>query len=100
MAAAVNRPWTSLRRTGPRHWRLEYPLPIAMIFNFVAGFDGKSNGVEDERRELDLTIDYRVKEGFLKNFSIRVRGSWLDQDLADGNGTDYRVILRYDIPNI
>jgi hypothetical protein len=68
-----------------------------MIMNFVAGLDGELNGVSVDRKELDLTIDYRVKEGFPKNFWLRFRGSWLDEDFADSDGTDYRVILRYDV---
>ena len=68
--------------------------------NFVAGFDGKLQGIGDDRQEFNLTIDYRVKEGTLKNFSLRVRGSWPDEDLADGDGTDFRMILRYDLPVI
>jgi hypothetical protein len=73
---------------------------LSMIMNFVAGFDGKRQGVGDDRQEFDLTIDYRAKKGALKNFSLRARGSWLDEDFADSNGTDFRVILRYDIPII
>jgi hypothetical protein len=73
---------------------------LSAIINFVAGFDGKLNGIPDDRREFNLTVDYRVKEGSLKNFSLRVRGSWLDEDFADSDGTDFRVILRYDLPVI
>ncbi len=73
---------------------------FTVIMNFVAGFDGKLQDIHDDRQELDLTIDYRAKEGLLKNFSLRVRGSWLNEDLTDRNGTDVRVILRYDLPVI
>lgn len=70
---------------------------LSMIMNFVAGFDGEELGERVDRKELDLTIDYRIKEGSLKNFWLRVRGSWLDKDFVDSHGTDYRIILNYDI---
>ena len=68
--------------------------------NFVAGFDGELDGVTIDRKEVDLTVDYRIKDGSLKNFWLRFRGSWLDEDFADSDGTDFRVILRYDFPII
>ena len=73
---------------------------LSMIMNFVVGFDGELAGVSVDRKEVDLTVDYRIKEGSLKNFWLRFRGSWLDEDFADSDGTDYRIILRYDIPII
>ncbi len=73
---------------------------LSMIMNFVAGFDGELGGVRGDGKELDLTIDYRVKEGLLKNFWLRLRGSWLDDEFGNSDGSDYRVILRYDIPVI
>ena len=46
-----------------------------------------------------MTIDYRVKkEGWMKSLWLRVRGSWLNDESADRDGTDVRVILRYDLP--
>jgi hypothetical protein len=57
--------------------------------------------VRSGAQEVDVTIDYRVKkEGRMKSFWLRVRGSWLDDESADGDGTDVRVILRYDLPVI
>ena len=58
--------------------------------NFVAGFDGVSDGVRGDAQEIDVTIDYRVKKGFLNSFWLRVRGSWLNEESADHNGTEIR----------
>ena len=73
---------------------------LSVILNFVAAFDGKLLGVRSHARELDLTIDYKLKEGWLESFWLRVRGSWLTVDSASRDGTDVRVILRYDFPVI
>jgi hypothetical protein len=68
--------------------------------NFVAGFDGKLLDFRGDGQEVDLTIDYRVKTGWLKNIWLRVRGSWLTEDTTDRDGSDIRVILRYGFPVI
>ena len=38
--------------------------------------------------------------GLLLFRRLRLRGSWLSEQEADRNGTDFRVILRYDLPVI
>ena len=73
---------------------------LSVIVNFVAGFDGELLGERRRGQELDGTIDYRVKKGLLKNFWLRIRGSWLSEQGSDRDGTDIRLILRYDIPVI
>ncbi len=73
---------------------------LSCIVNFAAGFDGKVLGVGGNRQEVDVTFDYRVKKGWLKHLWLRVRGSWLSEELADRDGTDVRVILNYDFPVI
>jgi hypothetical protein len=70
---------------------------LSLIVNFVAGFDSRLDG---DAQEVDITFDYRVKEGWLKSFWLRIRGSWLSEESADRDGTDVRVILRYDFPVI
>ena len=47
-----------------------------------------------------MTVDYRLKKGWLKSFWLRLRGSWLHRELAVQDGTDVRIILRYDFPVI
>jgi hypothetical protein len=76
------------------------PLPLSVIVNFVAGFDGEVLGDSRDGQEIDLTIDYRPKRGVLRNFWLRLRGSWLSEDGAPQDGTDVRVIVRYDFPVI
>ena len=74
---------------------------LSTIVNFVAGFEGKVDGSRSDRQEVDLTIDYRVnQEGWLKSFWLRMRGSWYNDQSAEHDGTQVRVILRYDFPVI
>ena len=73
---------------------------LSAILNFAAGFDAKRLGGRSDAQEVDVTIDYRPKKGWLRNFWLRVRGSWLHQESAAQDGTDFRVILRYDFPVI
>jgi len=69
---------------------------LSFIMNFAAGFDGELLGERGNSQEIDLTLDYRVGKGFLESFWLRLRGSWLHDELLDRNGTDVRAILRYD----
>ena len=73
---------------------------LSVIMNFAAGFDGEVDATRSNAQEVDVTVDYRVRKGWLKSFWLRVRGSWLNDDSADRDGTDVRVILRYDFPVI
>jgi len=73
---------------------------LSVIVNFVADFDAELEGVRGDAREVDVTIDYRATKGLLKNFWLRLRGSWLSEESADSDGSDFRVILRYDLPVI
>ncbi len=73
---------------------------LSIVANFVAGFGGKLSGVRGDRQEVDVTLDYRIENGWLESFWLRVRGSWLNDELAARDGSDIRVILRYDFPVI
>ena len=73
---------------------------LSAILNFVASFDGRRADGRDDAREIDLTLDYRLKQGPLRGFWLRARGSWLDEERTSRDGTDIRVILRYDFPVI
>ena len=73
---------------------------LSLILNYAGGFDGRLLGRRGQGHELDLTVDYKLKQGWLKSFWLRVRGSWLTERLADRSGSDVRVILRYDFPVI
>ncbi len=73
---------------------------LSAILNFVEAWDGRVLGVRDDARELDLTIDYKIPEGFgfYEGLWLRLRAAWLSEEATDKNGTDVRVILRYDFP--
>ena len=43
-----------------------------------------------------MTLDYRIEQGFLEGFWLRVRGSFLTDNETDQGGTDVRVTVRYD----
>jgi hypothetical protein len=71
---------------------------VSFIVNFAAGFGGELEGRRGDVQEVDVTLDYRLTRGPLRSLWLRVRGSWLHDDLAERNGTDIRVFLRYDLP--
>ena len=75
---------------------------LTAITNVVAAFDGKPSSGSRRRdaQEVNLTIDYKLRGGWLDSFWLRVRGAWLHEEKSDRNGTDLRVILRYDFPAI
>ncbi|MBW2497373.1 MAG: OprD family outer membrane porin [Deltaproteobacteria bacterium] len=73
---------------------------LSAIVNYVAAFDGERGGESRDAQTLDLTLDYRPKAGWLRDLWLRLRGSWLDEDSAEQDGFDVRVILRYDFPVI
>ena len=73
---------------------------FSVIVNFVAGFDGKVLGVRNDAQELDVTLDYRASSGWLESFWLRVRGSWITEEMTSRDGSDIRVILRYTLPVI
>jgi hypothetical protein len=73
---------------------------LAAAVTFAAGFDGKVDGGRSDAQEFDATIDYRLMHGWLESLWLRVRGSWLNDELAENDGTEIRVILRYDLPVI
>ena len=70
------------------------------IANFAQGWDGVVAGARGDAREIDFTLDYRVGSGWLESLWLRLRASWLDEDTAPHDGTDFRVILRYELPVI
>jgi hypothetical protein len=73
---------------------------LTVIANFVASFDGKLETGRRDSQEIDVTIDYRIKQGFLESLWLRMRGSFLTDDEEHHDGTDFRVIVRYDFPVI
>jgi hypothetical protein len=72
---------------------------LSLIVNFVTILDVEL-GVREDDREIDVTVDYRVKKGLFESFWLRLRGSWLTEESTGHGGSDVRVILRYDFPVI
>jgi hypothetical protein len=73
---------------------------LSAIVNLVGAWDARSPLGEQLRdsREVDLTLDYRIEEGLFRGFWLRLRGSYLKEDGNPEHGTDFRIILNYDIP--
>ena len=73
---------------------------LKAVANFAQGWDAKVAGRRRDTREFDCTIDYRVGRGRFESLWLRLRGSWHDEDATPQDGTDFRVILRYELPVI
>ena len=73
---------------------------LSAILNAVAAFDADTAVSRGSAQEIDLTLDYRPQRGPLRNFWLRLRGSWLHEQSAGKDGAEVRVIFRYDLPAI
>ncbi len=73
---------------------------LSVIVNFAQSWDGVVAGVSRDARTIDFTTDYRIGRGALESLWLRLRASWLDVESAPQDGTDSRVILRYELPVI
>ena len=52
-----------------------------------------------DQSELDITVDYRFRDGVLKGLWIRARSAYVDRDGDTGDDVrDHRVILNYAVP--
>ena len=73
-------------------WGLE---ELSGFVNFAQGFGAKNT---PNREEIDITLDYRFRQGFLHHWWIRVRNAFNNE--INGNKTEnqVRVILNYDLP--
>jgi hypothetical protein len=73
---------------------------LSAIVNFAQGWDGVAAGRRGDAREVNVTFDYRIGTGRLESLWLRLRAAWLEEDIAPHDGTDFRVILRYELPVI
>ena len=73
---------------------------LSAIVNFAQSRDGVVAGVRGDARTIDFTTDYRLGTGLLESLWLRLRISWIDVESAPQDGTDFRVILRYELPVI
>jgi hypothetical protein len=95
-------------RAGEDAWRagLSYDFDAVGIAGLSAFVDYAKGDTPDsgtaaspDRDELDVTVDYHVKEGRFDRLWLRVRGSFLNQDDPEGRDTnEFRIILNYDLP--
>ena len=73
---------------------------LTTIVNFAQSWDGVVAGVRGDARTIDFTADYRLGRGLIESLWLRLRASWIDVQSAPQHGTDFRVILRYELPAI
>ena len=73
---------------------------VSAIANFAQSWDSVIAGARGRAREFNFTVDYRIGRGVLESLWLRLRASWLHEQAAPHNGTDFRVILRYELPVI
>jgi hypothetical protein len=62
------------------------------------GARAAGGGGAPEITEVDLTLDYRVREGLFRGLWLRLRGSVVDDAAFSRTSNDFRVILNYDVP--
>lgn len=81
------------------HARLADAKENAVPWRFFGPYaiDEVSKAEIANKDETDITIDYKVDEGTLKGFWLRLRGAWVDEE-SKGTTADYRIILNYEIP--
>jgi hypothetical protein len=73
---------------------------LSLSSNYISG-----SGAVDEitkldiadKTETDVTLDYKVSDGLLKGFWIRLRSATITEEHKP-NTQDYRVIVNYEIP--
>jgi hypothetical protein len=72
---------------------------LSAYSDFISGNRAKDDNHQplNDKNETDVNIDYRVKEGLLKNFWLRLRGGFVHEDTV-GTTKDFRVIVNYEIP--
>ncbi|MGD8640407.1 MAG: OprD family outer membrane porin, partial [Gammaproteobacteria bacterium] len=72
---------------------------MSMFANVVSGNtpDSGVNASPDET-EYDVTVDYRIKEGWANKLWLRVRAAYIDQDEDVGGDDflDFRIIANYE----
>jgi hypothetical protein len=71
----------------------------------LSGFANYANGntpesgpnASPDQEELDLTLDYRIREGFMQGFWLRLRGATLNQSGPGAQDVnEIRIVLNYD----
>ena len=69
------------------------------FINYASGKNAVDSAGSDlnDQNEFNVTLDYRFQDGLLKNFWIRARASFLEEETPAGDitGHDYRIIINY-----
>jgi hypothetical protein len=73
---------------------------FSAIANFAQSWDGVIAGRRGRAHEFNFTLDYRIGRGILQSFWLRLRAAWLEESSASNDGTDFRVVIRYELPVI
>lgn len=74
---------------------------LSAFANYAEGYgaiDADTGAPLPDRREFDVTVDYRVKKGLLRGFWLRLRASVLDVDGREKTSDEVRAIINYEIP--
>ena len=71
---------------------------LSAFGNYVWGNGAVDSGTGEDIPdwdELDLTLDYRFQDSWLKGLSIRLRGAFVEEQ-GERSSEDYRVIVNYE----
>jgi len=74
--------------------------PLSIAASYTEGWDANdADGASiPHRREVNLTLDYRVQGGLLRGLWLRARAAIHNENGAEETGHDLRIILNYEIP--
>jgi hypothetical protein len=98
---------SDFNRAGERAWSLGLSAAPKAIpgwsgfFQYArgdGGFDPLTLVDGADEQELDLTVDYEIKEGRWRGFWLRLRGSALDVEGTKDTAWQVRLILNYALP--
>jgi hypothetical protein len=73
---------------------------VSGVASYASGRNARNPATgmsQPDQEELDLTLDYRLKEGRLRGLWFRARAAFLEQD-PGGTTTDFRLIVNYELP--
>jgi len=73
---------------------------LSFFSYFARGYDARdpdTGASLPDRHEINWTVDYKIDDGPLQGFWLRLRGSIVDSD-GGGNSEELRLILNYDLP--
>ena len=72
---------------------------LSLALRYSEGYDRRdpvASSSRGDRRELNATVDYRLRLGLLRGFWLRGRFGWGHVEGARRDSLEGRVVLRYD----